>query len=787
MSAHWRRGFALLLAVALTGCAGAQLHRDGMTAVSAGHYEEGVSKLASALKAEPGNMTYRLDLETQREAAVQQLLSLADGARSANQLDQAEALYRRVLSLAPANNRALRGVDTVEADRRHQDSIAHAETDLRSGAPEQADAKVRAVLAEDPGFAPALALQARIEQARGPVNVVPHLRARDNRPVTLQFRDANTKMVFEVLSRQTGINFIFDKDVRSDTKTTIFVQQVPIEQAIELVLGQNQLARQVLSENLVLIYPNTPQKQKDYQDQIVKTIYLTNADPKQAQNLLKTVLNAKTLFIDERSNQIVIRDTPETVRMAEKLLASLDLPEPEVMMEVEVLEITRSHLQELGIEYPTGATFSATPLSGNALHLADVAKQNKNTITVSSLAASVNLLKQAGVTNVLASPRIRARNREKAKILIGSRVPVITNTVTPVSTGTPVVTGSVQYLDVGLTLEVEPTIYLDSDVAIKVNLEVSSILKEVPGPNGSLAYQIGTRDASTLLRLRDGETQILAGLINDQDTRNSSHIPGLGDIPIVGRLFGSERTTRDKSEIVLSITPRIVRAQPRPRSDTTEFWYGTETNIRGTPMGAVSGGGAGASPGASADVPRVMPAATNADLGVVPAANSGAPAPTPDPPPPVAPAQPSMSSRLAGSGMAGAPAVDWDAPGQVAPGQEFDAVVRFSGGADMKAVRSQLHYDTSALQLVSADAGDLVPAASAATPRLNQIAGVVQFVVNAPPDAPLHGDGSLMTLHFKALAPNPGTRVSLQVALVGANGASMAPANLAPLTVVVAP
>jgi len=187
---------------------------------------------------------------------------------------------------------------------------------------------VRAVLAEDPGFprrSPAVPYRAgsRTRQRRTAL-------ARPRQPAghaAVSRREHED--VFEVLSRQTGINFIFDKDVRSDGKTTIFVQQVPIEQAIELVLGQNQLARQVLAENLVLIYPNTPQKQKDYQDQIVKTIYLTNADPKQAQNLLKTVLNAKTLFIDERSNQIVIRDTPETVRMAEKLLASLDLPEPE--------------------------------------------------------------------------------------------------------------------------------------------------------------------------------------------------------------------------------------------------------------------------------------------------------------------------------------------------------------------------------------------------------------------------------------------------------------------------
>jgi len=794
LKARAGRGWCVALtAGVLAGCAGTQLHQEGMDAISAGHYEEGINKLTSATQEDPGNMTYRLDLKTQTDQVVTRLLAQADAARTSGKFDQAEDLYHRVLALVPNLSRAQRGLAAVQADRRHAELVAHAEQDFKSGSLDQADAQVRAVLAEDPGFAGAVALQGRIEQSRGPVSVVPHLKARDNRPVTLQFRDANTKMVFEVLSRQSGINFIFDKDVRSDSKTTIFVQQVPIEQAIELVLGQNQLARQVLSENMVLIYPNTPQKQKDYQDQIVKTTYLTNADPKQAMNMLKTVLNAKTLFIDERSNQIVIRDTPETVRMAEKLLASLDLPEPEVMMEVEVLEITRSSLQDLGINYPNGAAVAATPLNGDQLVLSDIKKQTEDTITITPIGASVNLLAQRGVTNVLASPRIRARNREKAKVLIGARVPVITNTVTPVSTGSPVVTGSVQYLDVGLTLEVEPTVYLDSDVAIKVNLEVSNIIKEVEGPNGSLAYQIGTRDASTLLRLRDGETQILAGLINDQDTHNSEHIPGLGDIPILGRLFGTTHTTRDKSEIVLSITPRIIRAQPRPRSDTTEFWYGTETNIRGTPLGATAAAQGTAAPqGSTSLVPASLTNADTAALQAGGASTSGTPsAPTASSTPPLqsqyAANTPSMSSRLASGGMAGAPSVTWDAPGQVALGQDFDVVVRFSGGDDLKAIRSQLHYDTSVLQLESAEAGDILPAGSTATPRLNQIAGVVQFVVGAAADAPARGDGSLMKLHFRALAPNSGTQVSLQMSLVSASGSSMAPSNQQALTIVVAP
>ncbi len=754
----------------LAGCAAEHLHRDGLAAIDQGHYQEGIAMLEQAAQSEPDNATYRLDLKARREAVVQRMIATADAARHAGQLDEADALYRAILGIESGNNRAQRGIDGVAADRRHADLVAQAEADLGRGEIEQAEAKVNAVLAENPGFEPANALRTRIDDARGPVNVVPRLHPRDNHAVSLQFRDANTKMVFEALSRQTGINFVFDKDVRSDSKTTIFLKQVPVEQAIELVLGQNQLARQVLSDNMVLIYPNNAQKQKDYQDQIVKTIYLTNADPKQAQTLLKTVLNAKTLFIDERANQIVIRDTPEMVRMAEKLLASLDLPEPEVMMEVEVLEITRNKLEQLGINYPTGATFSMTAPDGGKFYFSDYDKQNSDTITATPLSASVDLLKQVGVTNLLASPRIRARNKEKAKVLIGSRVPVITNSVTPTSSGTSVVTGSVQYLDVGLTLEVEPTIYLDGEVAIKVDFEISTIVKEVrtggdsESDQGTLAYEIGTRNAHTLLRLKDGETQILAGLIQDRDTQSSSHIPGLGDIPIVGRLFGSMHKTNDKTEIVLSITPRIIRSQPRPASRDTEFWYGTESSVRSAPLGAADAAAESAAEPQAADGDATPVVLSETSGGAAPGQQAAVPAPV-------------------------APTTSWAGPGEVKVGQDFDLTLKFDGGGEMKGVRTQIRYEPGTVQLVSAEAGDVVPdeARASAVPRINQIAGVVQLVANASGDATIHGTGSLLVLHFKALAPSAASKITMQVAAIAASGVNVPPAAQAPFVVVVTP
>ncbi len=377
-----------------------------------------------------------------------------------------------------------------------------------------------------------------------------------NKPVTLQFRDANLRMVFEALSRTTGLNVILDRDVRADLKTTIFVKDAAVEDTVDLILLQNQLEKRALNANTLFIYPATAAKQKEYQDLQVRTFQVTNIDVKYLQTLLKNVLKVKDISVDERSGTLVMRDTADAIAVASKVIAAHDVPEPEVMLEVEVLEISHDRLQNLGIQFPNSLTVS-TPES--ATTVGAFKALTRNDLLVSSLSLGVNLKLEDSDSNILASPRIRARNKEKARILIGDRVPIITNSVTPMSTGAGVVTGSVTYQDVGLKLEFEPQIYSDQEVGIRIALEVSNIAKEIPGPSGSLAYQIGTRNASTVVRLRDGETQILAGLIAAEDRNASARIPGLGHLPMVGKLFGNNSGNNKKTEIVLSITPRIVR------------------------------------------------------------------------------------------------------------------------------------------------------------------------------------------------------------------------------------
>jgi general secretion pathway protein D len=802
----------ILVLMLIAGCAAESLHRQGINAMDAGEYERGLVLLNKAAQADPHNMSYRFDYATRRAAAVLGLLNIADSARAKHQLDTAAGAYRRVLAIEPGNARAQRGLAGLEGDARHGELLADANKDFERKDYDAAEAKVRAVLHEDPGYGPAQELEARINSARAPTSVAPHLKTRDNHRVTLQLRDAPTKMVFEVLSRETGINFILDKDVKGDTKTTIFVTDVPVEQAIDLVLDQNALARQILADNMVLIYPNIASKQKDYEQQMVRTFYLTNSAPKDVESMLKTVLGAKTMFVDERTNVVVMRDTPDAVRMAEKLVAAIDVAEPEVMLEVEVLEVSRSHLQDLGIQYPGSVTFTANPSSTGGLVLSDLKNLNSDTIGVSNLAVTVNAMKTAGIANTLASPRIRVRNKEKAKVLIGSKEPVITNTTTPTAGGTAVVTGSVQYLDVGLQLEVQPTIYLDSDVAIKMGLEVSSILKQVQTASGTIAYEIGTRNANTLLRLKDGETQILAGLIQESDTRTANTIPGLGDIPILSHLFGTHHTDQQKDEIVLSITPRIIRMQPRASGDMTEFWYGTETRTRSVPFSAGSSDGGGASVPAGA--PLTVPGAAGAAVGEPPtgaigaaggaavagAAVTGGAAATaayqkaalPQGPPITAipaavPANTPAPEPAAGNaGGATASALTLDGPSQVKVGDDFQVTVRLATDQSITHLRSQLRFDSTALQLTSAVTGDMVPAA-AGNPKIEVRSGGASLDLTTSSDSPVQGNGSVMVLQFKAIAARPATQMMAMLNVLGGSGAAAASASAPPLKIAIQP
>jgi general secretion pathway protein D len=688
------RCFVLVqIVIAFSGCAANKDFEEGKRLIADGKLDTGLASLEKAAREDPKNLEIRTVLARQREAVAARLLSEGDDARLAGALDNAERAYRHVLELNPRNERAQTGLETIGMDRRHIALLKHAAELLERNDPMGAASDLRLILQENPLQRDARRLIKRIselELQEGASMELPVLKTGFKQPITLEFRDTGLKSIFEIMARTAGINFVFDKDVKQDTKTSIFLRNTQIEDVFKLLLMTNQLTHKVLNENSVLIYPNTPAKQKEYQELMVRSFYVTNVDVKQMVAMVKGLVKTKDIHVDEALNLFVMKDTPDAIRLVERLVTLNDLADPEVMLEVEVLEIGRNKLLNLGLQYPdkinvnwltAGAAAGGVP-AGFEISSAGVNRSGSNldqlTGFIANPALLINLKQQDGIVNVLANPRIRVKNREKAKILIGDKVPVVTTTATA-NVG---VASSVSYLDVGLKLDVESTVSLQDEVAMKVALEVSTIVKEVQIANGGLAYQVGTRTAATTLALRDGETQVLAGLINDEERATLTKVPGLGDLPWVGKLFTNQNITHNKTEIALLITPRIVRNISRPAKIDSEFHFGTENAVgilpvkigkvapRSLAMSSTSAAGVAAAP--TRDIPRLLPDEAQ-----------GAPAATPK--------NPSVVLSL-------------NAPEDVAPGKDFTVSVSLGGAEDLPAAELELSYD--ATQLEVADDGE---------------------------------------------------------------------------------
>jgi len=567
------------LALLLAACANPAID-EARKLSEQGRNEAALSTLAKASQESPQDRDLRKALVAQRDLAVADLIALAESQKAAGKQADLATTLARLEAAAPTHPRVAWLRTEVARGQRHERLLKEAKAALDAKSYEKADAALRALLAEDPGNAQARVDLNRIEELReaqtrrqGTLQL-----AMADKPVTLEFREATLRTVFEALARAADINFVFDKDVRSDAKVTLYLKGTTVEEAMRVILNTQQLGYKLLNDNTVLVFPATQQKQRDVLDTVTRTFYLTNADPKQAQTLIRTVAKTRDIFVDDRLNLIVVRDTPEVMRLVERLMQSIDIADPEVMMDIEVMEVSRSDAESLGIKWPTSVSYGLTNGSSTiARGVEGLTTFTTNPLAVATLTAS------GANTKILANPKIRARNREKAKVVLAEKLPVFTTTSTPTTAGVSNAV-SVTYVDVGLKLDVEPSVQLDDDVTIKVGLEVSSITNTIKDPSGSVAYQVGSRVANTTLRLRDGETQILAGLINDTESRSTAGVPYLHDAPLIGRLFGVTTDERKKTEIVLLVTPHIVRNVVQPSNWGSGMQSGTESQPGAAPM-----------------------------------------------------------------------------------------------------------------------------------------------------------------------------------------------------------
>ena len=479
----------MLSAAFFFGCAGQEQLKEGQQMIEAGNEEQGLERLEAALKANPNDTEIRNYYQRHKAVAVQRYLQAGDNYRAAGQIDGAEAAYQKAQRLDPANNNAQAGLDAVARERASQGAVREAQEALKRGDTDAAHRMAQEVLKDNPSQRDARAIVRKTEELKLKESATsPQLAAALKNTITIELRDAPVRSVFELISKRSGLNFVYDRDVPADLRVTVFVRDTTIEEVLRFVLVTSQLERRTLNPNTVLIYPNNPSKAQAYRELTVKSFYLANADVKQTAQMVRSLVKTRDIFVDEKLNLLVVRDTPEAIRMVEKLIASHDLGDAEVMLEVEVLEVGHNQLAQIGVTWPQSASLSVIGAAGIPGQVTGTEAKGLNSgnfrVNVSDPLIALNLRQQAGRTNVLANPRIRVKNKEKARIHIGDKVPVITTT----AGATGFVSESVNYLDVGLKLEVEPLVSLEDDVGIKVGLEVSNISSEVKTSSGTIAY-----------------------------------------------------------------------------------------------------------------------------------------------------------------------------------------------------------------------------------------------------------------------------------------------------------
>jgi len=568
----------LLLTFFLSGCAAEQAFKKGVKTASTGDIDGAVVYYQEALALEPDNLSYRIELEKARAFASQKHFSKGEAYQEERKYDAAEIEFQVALMMDPTFRRAEYAIIQIRKLKDSEDYYKKGEGFLEAKKNAEAMAAFKKALSLNPKNEAAKAELEKLKEVKTRLDGV-ELSLKSTKPVTLKFKDTSIKEVFEIISKLSGINFIFDEDLK-EQKISIFLQDATFEQAMELLLLTNKLFAKVVTENTVIIIPKTPAKIKQYQDLVIHTIFLSHLEAKKAVNLLKALLQLKQVQVNEQLNTLIIRDEPERVRLAQKIIEANDIPDAEVMLEVEIIEVSRDKLSELGLNLSTSSisagistdqsTFAQAMVYGDFKNLS----ADKNLLFGLLPQAVFNFKKTLGGVKTLANPKIRVVNNGKAKIHIGDRIPIITTTA-QANIGTQT---NVQYQDVGVKLNVEPNIHMEQDVTMKLSLEVSTIGAPLTDPNTKLviAYQIGTRSAETVLNLRDGETQVIGGLIRDDERNSKVSIPLLGDIPILGRLFSTQSDQKTKTDILLAITPHVLRGLEVPSEDVTTIWSGKE-------------------------------------------------------------------------------------------------------------------------------------------------------------------------------------------------------------------
>lgn len=699
------------------------LYEKGQDAEARQNYEAAYGFFKQAYDLKPKDLRYRSAFERTRFEAAAAIVHQGQKLRDQGQLDEAIAEFRRAVEIDPslfiAKQELERTLEMLNNKENPQPKAA----------------------------GPPNSLENIVREAAGPVELAPF----SNVPITI--RDTNkADDVYRTIGQLAGVNVLFDPDY-VPKQIKVELNGVTLEQALEITALQSRTFWRPVTPNTIFVAQDTPAKRKELEQSVLKTFYLTNlSQPTELQdvvNAIRAVLDVQRVQQLLSQNALVVRGTPDQIALAEKLVEDLDKARPEVIIDIDVMQISKDKSRTLGLSPPTSATVTlqsnintstsstssttsttgTTSTTNNGLELNTLGNLNATDFQVSIGSANLSALLSDTDTKMIQSPQVRALDNQKASLKIGERLPVATGSFQPGIGGVginPLVNTQFQYIDVGVNIDVTPHIHVDRDVTMKISMEISSEIGQT-SIGGITQPIIGQKKVDLgEIRLKDGETSLIGGIMDDSQTRSLSGIPGLAQIPILKYLFGQTQTDHEQDETVFAITPHIIRGNDINDINQRAIDIGTANTIQLHQMAPA--------PAASNAVPRQGgPAA--------PGTQPGQPA--------ITPVQPSSTT--------GTPSFSFDpSTVQTTKGNTFAVNLTISGAQNVYSVPVQLNYDPKILQLLNVSNGGFLSQdgqAVALVHREDDTLGQVTITASRPPGSGgVTGQGTVVTLTFQAKA-----------------------------------
>jgi general secretion pathway protein D len=546
------------VAVVLSGCAPSAF-KLGKKAELRQDYDQAVVEYTKAVRKDPKSSNARQGLERAKLRAASDHFYKGRRLAGLGKLEEALIEFQVASELNPASHE----IETAVTDTRNQ---------LKTKIAVSREGKTQ--------------LETLMERARDLPPIGLDLPTDVKMPDSLTFRDASSRLVFLTIARMSGISLGFDATFR-ETPITIDLRNASLDTALSAVADATRTFFRVTAKNTVLVIPDTPAKRREYEEEVVRTFYLSNADLKETQDLMRLVLDARRISPTTANNTITIKDTPERVSAAARLISAIDKARPEVVIDVELLEVDRTKLTEYGLQIASpgspgiNGSVSISPQTNTAGVVPPVTLQTLTNLTQADIllanlpALYYRLLKSDANTRVLANPQLRTAEGIPAQARFGERIPVPVTTFTPIATGgtpqQPIV--SYNYENIGVNIDITPRTHHDADVTLALKVEVQAI--SGTGFNGLPTF--ANRQVNTEIRLRDGETNMLAGLIRDDERKLMEGIPGLSSLPVLGKVFTHTQTQTDQSDIIMTLTPHIVRVLDVDESDLRAFRVGRDS------------------------------------------------------------------------------------------------------------------------------------------------------------------------------------------------------------------